>query len=355
MSMQPEATPPLNPDVSAHVVERALEQLEPLRVAVVGETIIDEYAYCDAIGKSGKEPMLVGSFLRCEAQAGGALAIANHLADFCQNVEVVSALGSFDRREEFVRDALRDNVRATLVTKPDSPTIVKRRYIDALSKSKLLGVYHMNGSPLTDVAPLEAAIRTAMARADLVIVADYGHGLLTESPVRLLTAHAKFLAVNTQINAANVGYNVLSKYPRFDFACVHEGELRLDAREADGPLEPLLARAKTRAQARALMVTRGFRGTVLITADDTIESCPALAERVVERVGAGDAVLALASVSLAAGLDPAVASVLANLGGAQAVTTVGNGASIRRTDIIAAARRRLPETCRPRLCVGDPR
>lgn len=353
----PTSTPPddcreISPDVSVRVLEHALNKIASLRVAVVGESIIDEYAYCDAIGKSGKEPMLVSRFLRCEQQAGGVLAIANHLADFCHKVELVSALGSYDRREEFVRTKLRAGIEAHFVTKPESPTIVKRRYIDALTKSKLLGVYHMNGAQLPDSRLLDAALLATMARVDVVVVADYGHGLLTEPSVTLLAERAPFLAVNTQINAANHGYNVLSKYPRLDFACVHEGELRLDTRDPEGPLEPLLHNALTRTHARAVMVTQGWRGTTLAMADGTVDRCPALAEKVVERVGAGDAVLSLASVGLAAGLEPAVVNVLANLGGAQAVTVVGNSSSIRKADLLAAAKRRLPATCAPRLCAS---
>jgi len=40
-------------------VLRYLENAKPLKVLVVGEAIIDEYQYCEAIGKSSKEPTLV--------------------------------------------------------------------------------------------------------------------------------------------------------------------------------------------------------------------------------------------------------------------------------------------------------
>ena len=37
---------------------RHLESLRNMEIVLVGETIIDEYVYCDALGKSGKEPVL---------------------------------------------------------------------------------------------------------------------------------------------------------------------------------------------------------------------------------------------------------------------------------------------------------
>lgn len=310
--------------------------MEGLRVGVVGEAIIDEYAYCDSVGKSGKEPMLVTRYLHCEAQAGGALAVANHVAEFCGCVELVTMLGEQERREAFVRASLHERVRPTLLTKAKSPTIVKRRYLDAYSKTKLLGVYRMDTSPLEfgDAARLHEALTALARRVDLVIVADYGHGLLGGREAEHLAAHAPFLAVNTQLNADNAGYNTLSKYPRADYACLHEGEIRLDARDAHGDLGVLLRRARERTGAAGIMATRGSKGTWLHTASGDF-SCPALATEVVERVGAGDAVLALSSAAMRVGASPAVVNVLANLAGAQAVSYIGNQASIRKAALLA--------------------
>jgi len=324
-------------------VSAGLEAIGRLRVAVVGETIVDEYAYCDAIGKSGKEPIIVNRFLRCDAQGGGVLAVANHLADFCARVEIVSALGSIDRREEFVRSTLRPEVVPTFVTKTGSPTIVKRRYIDAYSRAKMMGVYHMDTSPLAGAEEdeLVAALESTLARCDVVIVADYGHGLIGRRAVDVLCRQARFLAVNTQLNAANAGYHVLSKYPRADYACLHEGELRMDARDLRAELSALLESTAERMGARAIMATQGKHGTSLYTRHRGVFRCPALATTVVERIGAGDAVLALSAVATAAGLAPELVSVLGNLAGAQMVAVMGNSAAIRKSRLVESVRHLL--------------
>lgn len=329
-------------------LERGLAEIAQLRVAVVGETIIDEYAYCDAIGKSGKEPMLVTRFTGCEVQAGGVLAIANHLADFCRSVDIVSALGDYDDRETFVRSAIKPGIHGEFVIKPNSPTIVKRRYVDAYSHAKMLGVYNMNPAELPNTEDFCQRIRDACARNDVVIVADYGHGLLTESSISLLGQHAPFLAINTQLNAANHGYNVVSKYPRADYACVHEGELRLDARQPHADLDPLAWATCRRLNARSLMVTMGRQGTALYDAGGSVFRCPARATKVVERVGAGDAVLALTSMASAAGLSAPVINTLGNLAAAQVVAVMGNRAAIEKQGLLAQAANFLPsQTCSP--------
>jgi bifunctional ADP-heptose synthase (sugar kinase/adenylyltransferase) len=321
-----------------------LERLRGLRVALIGETIIDEYVYTDAIGKSGKEPMLVCRHVSQEAQGGGVLAIANHLSEFCESVELVSALGAHDTREEFVRSTLSERVQAHFVYKKDSPTIVKRRYLDAYSLAKLMGVYHYNPAALCveDEVALSGLLESALLRADLVIVADYGHGLLTPKLVEQLVTSPVFLAVNTQMNAANQGYHTLSKYRRLDYACLHEGELRLDARDLHGELMGMTKAALARFDARALTVTRGKSGSLLVHREAGAFETPALATRVLERVGAGDAVLALTSLALAGGVQPQLVGLLGNLAGAQQVSVMGNSQHIKKERLLEQLQEHLP-------------
>jgi bifunctional ADP-heptose synthase (sugar kinase/adenylyltransferase) len=321
-----------------------LEQLRGLKVAVVGETIIDEYVYTDAIGKSGKEPMLVCRHVSQEAQGGGVVAIANHLSEFCESVELVSALGAVDTREEFVRSTLSARVQAQFIYKQASPTIVKRRYLDAYSLAKLMGVYHYNPAALTgeDQTAFAALLAPALERADVVIVADYGHGLLTPTLVDQLGKNSAFLAVNTQMNAANQGYHTLSKYRRFDYACCHEGELRLDARDLHGDLLELTRQALNRSAARAITVTRGKMGSLILHREHGAFETPALATRVLERVGAGDAVLALTSLGVAAELHPQLVGLFGSLAGAQQVSVMGNSQHISKARLIEQLREHLP-------------
>jgi bifunctional ADP-heptose synthase (sugar kinase/adenylyltransferase) len=335
---------------SADFAAAELERLRGLRVALIGETIIDEYVYTDAIGKSGKEPMLVCRHVSQEAQGGGVLAIANHLSEFCESVELVSALGTHDTREEFVRSTLAPRVQPQFIYKQDSPTIVKRRYLDAYSLAKLMGVYHYNPAALCpkDEAALGALLGSALERADLVIVADYGHGLLTAKLVEQLVTSSTFLAVNTQMNAANQGYHTLSKYRRLDYACLHEGELRLDARDLHGDLMTMSKAALERFDARALTVTRGKQGSLLLHREAGVFETPALATRVLERVGAGDAVLALTSLAIAGGIQPELVGILGNLAGAQQVSVMGNSQHIKKQRLLEQIREHLPERPRAR-------
>ncbi|MBI4061661.1 MAG: adenylyltransferase/cytidyltransferase family protein [Elusimicrobia bacterium] len=316
-------------------VASLLDGLRKLKVLVVGDAILDEYVYCIAMGKSSKEPILAAQYLSSETHAGGALAIANHLAEFCDGVDLATYLGAKDPREDFVRANLKPNVKPVFLSKSDSPTIVKRRFVQETTLTKLFEIYEMNDAPLEGPEEDEFCrlLDSKLAGYDVVLAADFGHGLIGPRAVELLAKKSRFLSVMTQINAANIGFHTISKYPRADYICIHEGELRLDHRNRHDDLKMLTRNIAKRLSASTVMVTRGTKGT-LLHQGGTFSECPAFATKVVDRIGAGDAVLAMTSLASAAKFPPELIGFLGNLAGAQAVTIVGNSASISRVSLL---------------------
>jgi len=321
---------------SADEILDQIEKLKKLRVMVIGEAIIDEYVYCESMGKSGKESMLAMKYLSREQYAGGALAIANHLADFCGSVSLACYLGVEKTEEDFVRNSLKANIDPLFVYKSESPTIVKRRFVDSYSLSKLLGVYELNYEPLNpdEENILCNILEERLPECDVVIIADYDHGLLTPKVIDLLTNKSTFLAVNTQINAANIGFHAISKYAHADYVCIHEGEIRLDKRSRNGDLKDLICDLANRMGYPSIMITRGSNGSLFYHKEDGFTACPAFAVKVVDRVGAGDAVLALTSVMSTDSVPADVISFVGNLVGADAVSIVGNKRAIDRVKLM---------------------
>ncbi|MCM2303724.1 MAG: PfkB family carbohydrate kinase [Elusimicrobia bacterium] len=310
--------------------------LGALKVLVIGEAILDDYVYCEAMGKSSKEPILALQYRSEEKHAGGSLAIANHLAEFCGKVDLVTYLGTKNTQEEFARANLKPTVTPHFVYKTDSPTIVKRRFVQAGLLNKLIEVYEMNDAPIEgpEEDDLCRFLEMKLSGYDVVIAADFGHGLIGPRAVELLTRKSRFLSVMTQINAANIGFHTISKYPRADYICIHEGELRLDHRNRRDDLKLLTKNLAQRLKASTVMVTRGTKGTLLYREGEGFSECPAFAMKVVDRIGAGDSVLAMTSLASAAKLPAEVIGFLGNLAGAQAVTIVGNSASISRVAML---------------------
>lgn len=325
----------------SHAINEAFHAASKIKLLVVGETILDEYQYCEAIGKSSKEPSLVVRADRNELFAGGIVAVANNAAAACDKVTMLSRLGDRDVQttEPFVRGILRPEVQAELLVRSDSPTVLKKRYVDNYFFTKLLEVYHINDA--TPTAGDDQAFCDRLAKllpeADAVIVVDFGHGLISADAVELLCSESKYLAVNVQANAGNLGYNTLTKYRRADLLCVAQNELRLDARDRTGELAPLLTAAAERLSAGSALVTRGKAGCLAWCADQGMTEIPAVATKVVDRVGAGDTFLSVAAPARAAGAPLEVAAFLGSVAGAEAVATVGHRRYLERSSLLAHA------------------
>lgn len=324
-------------------VLRYLDGIRRLKVLLVGETIIDEYHYCEAIGKASKEPTLAVKSLSVEQFAGGVLAAANHLANFCDDVSLVSLLGEQNSHERYVEEKLNPAVQARFVRRSGSPTIVKRRFVEQYFFTKLFEVYEINDSHLSeaDSAAVCRELRHRVGEFDAVVVFDFGHEMLGPEAVRVLCDEARFLAVNTQSNAGNFGYHTASKYPRADYVCITEGELRLDSRDRRGDLRHMVDALVRRTGCGAVSVTRGARGCLGYSAADGFVEVPAFAGKVVDRVGAGDAFLTIAAPCVAQGAPIEVVGFLGNVAGAQAVATVCNRSPIERDPLARYVRHLL--------------
>ena len=309
-----------------------LKKTEALKVLVLGETIIDEYQFCEVMGKSGKEPVLAARYHNKDRFGGGVLACANHLAGFCDRVDMLTFLGEGGDNEAFVRSNLKQNVQPTILYKSKSPTIVKTRFVEKYLAQKLFEVYHMNDDPLTAVEDdlLCSHLEQNLPAYDVVIVADYGHGLLTKRAIELLCKHSKFLAVNTQSNAGNNGLSTISKYPRADYVCLANREYALETRDRNLPPEEQIRVVADKLHCPRLMLTQGKYGTLTYGEGAGFAHVPALATQVIDRVGAGDAVLCLTSLCVALGAPPEVIGFIGNVVGAEAVAILGNQRSIER-------------------------
>jgi rfaE bifunctional protein nucleotidyltransferase chain/domain len=321
-----------------HSVDEVLAGLSAprrLRALVIGEAIVDEYVYCVPLGKSPKEAIVTTREVRRERQAGGVLACANHVAGFCDDVHLVAGLGGEDSQERFIRDHLRGNVSPRFFVRPDAPTVTKRRYMWEPFLVKMFEVAVLNDRPLPLALEAEMLeyLEDALPRYDVVIVADYGHGLLSQRAAAALAGRARFLAVNTQANAANLGFNLVTKYPRAGYACIDEPELRLATGDRWRPVGELAAALRDRLGGAAVSVTRGGAGALTCGADGVRWEVPAFSTDVVDRMGAGDAYLAVTAPCVAAGMPMDMVGFVGNLAGALAVRIVGNRSSIDRAAV----------------------
>jgi rfaE bifunctional protein nucleotidyltransferase chain/domain len=287
----------------------AFEAADALNILFVGETIIDEYRYVAPLAKPSKEFILATVEAREPEQfLGGVIAASLH-ADW-KNVQVVT---------------------------DDGEPIRKTRYVDTDFGRKLFEVY---SKPKLDLSEHQYAafwnkIDEKVDAADVVIVFDFGHGLISGGWRLGILEQAKFFAVNAQTNASNYGYNPVTKYGKANLVCIDMPEARLAAQMQD-ETQPgvLMNELAERMRFDNIIITQGRNGSVCGKPDEMRMTIPSFGARALDTMGAGDAFLATVAPLVAAGLDLEIASFVGNVAGAIKTDIVGHRRHVERAELL---------------------
>lgn len=317
------------------IVEK-LNSLKKLKVLLIGDGIIDEYHYCEPLGKSAKAILVVNKYLSHEVFAGGAFAIANHIAGICCDVQLISLLGSKESRQDFITGNLRPNVKTKFFYREDGPTIVKTRYINQYLNQKLFEVNYLNDNYINDDLELEVIeyLESAIPLYDMVLISDFGHGFITNKIIRFIEKTGARYAVNTQTNGANAGYNMITKYHNPAFVCLDEPEVRLSAQDRYGDIEVIAKDVARIVNSDYFIATRGKNGSIGINAHGEINRTPIFSTKVVDTVGAGDAFFAFTAPCVALSMPLDLVSFIGNAVGALAVQIVGNKKPVEKYELL---------------------
>jgi rfaE bifunctional protein kinase chain/domain/rfaE bifunctional protein nucleotidyltransferase chain/domain len=314
----------------------SIEKLKKLKVLVIGDAIIDEYHYCLPMGKSSKEHLVVNRYTSEEMFAGGSLATANNVASICGQVDLVTVLGREDSKEDFIRSRLAPNIRPRFFYRSDTNTIIKRRFVSESNNRKLFEICFMKDNDISkrEESNIVRHLEKVISNYDLVVVSDFGHGLLTKKLIDLICTKAKYLAVNAQTNSANIGFNMVTKYPRANCVCIDELELRFAAHDKFNDIRQLAKNVYNQIGCEHIIATRGATGSLCYSRKDGYHETPAFAYRVVDAIGAGDAFFAFVAPCFAGGMPQELVSFIGNAVGSLAVQIICNREPVKTVDLI---------------------
>ncbi|MEZ5315191.1 MAG: adenylyltransferase/cytidyltransferase family protein [Chlamydiales bacterium] len=257
----------------SQVLDR-IEKLNDAKVLVVGDAIIDEYQYVDLLGQSGKGTQLSAVLQDKESFLGGSLIIANHLATFVKEVDLITGVGNGESFSD-----LAVNINRDFIYLEDLPTLKKRRYVlkDGHRIDKLFETYSIN-QPLLSPKQTKEVIQKIYDRGseyDLILVCDFGNGFINPGIIHALCDQSTFLAINTQINSGNRGYNVVTHYHRADFISLNEIELRFAAHDRTSRLDIVVEDIASILGCPSVSITRGVNGVNLYQKGEPTIEIPA--------------------------------------------------------------------------------
>lgn len=336
------------------------------RVLVVGETIVDEYVLCDRPEVAGESPVLTLRPLERRSYDGGAAVIARHLAALGARPVLLTGLPQTPEAEALTQRLRSEGVDVCRVTTTGSLARKQRFLVGSQKVMKL----NLLDPIVLDATTQDQLVDWAVSAADgcdAAIVADFGNGLLSAGMLgRLCPALRQQVRVLTgDVSGRRAG---LSHFREMDLVCPSEGELRDAVRNFDDSIPAVVARLLDDTRARAALVTMGPEGLIAFerrgsggitpgpsgatgtssaahttnpapahTPDGFIsrlrsEHVPALCGHAVDPLGCGDALLATATLALAAGGGLLAAAFLGSIAAGVQAQRLGNNA-ISSTDL----------------------
>jgi len=246
------------------VINKFIDDVKGLRVALIGETIIDEFVYVNYEGHSMKSacPVYKLTDKDKQIQQGGTAAIANHLKDFVKEV--------------------------TLITNTNNE-IVKTRYIDAFDSKKHVEINKFDDSKFGE-------IKIDTKDYDMVLVADFGHGFCNNLKIN------DGFHLMCQTNSNNFGFNRISKWRTH-----HKRSVSLDLREASLQMNKniennnndIMELYNYEINSDILYVTLGSKGSAFCNGK-TVGHQAGYPSKIVDTIGAGDTFLAFACLQASA-------------------------------------------------------
>jgi cytidyltransferase-like protein len=276
-----------------------LARAAALRVCVIGETITDEWVHIELTNLSTQSRCVAGIERARVHQVGGVGIIARHLANFVSEVHTFTNGPALDGPSNIHHTALADGALVETRFVEDGPG----RPVFKTKRMALSGI-RPDGLPRFD-------------DYDLVVIADFGHGLLDAGTVNRRIAERKTAAISAmaQVNSSNYGYNLPTKYTGADYYSLNRTEAELCLHERGLPLCDLAARSARLLQAPWISVTDGDHGAMVVHRGEPY-AMPSLSVSVVDTIGCGDAYLALSSVGVCLDLPPQLVTLVGSIGAA---------------------------------------
>ena len=339
ISIHRKANVPGQPFPPDYETTRALlERARGLRVLVIGDAMLDRYIEGAVRRISPEAPVPVVHVTSERSALGGAANVAAGVVALGGTCVLVAAAGADEAGSRLREELEAAGIAAdTVVTTTGRPTIQKTRILGG--GQQMLRVDREEPGPLSDESGRELIEKAEaeLGRADVVVFQDYDKGTITPELARRLIDAAARRDVPTVVDPK------LRHFLEFRGATVFKPNryelaagLGVEERAID---EFDLASVPGRLGVHNLLLTLGREGMILVGRDvDGVERVPSVAREVFDVTGAGDTVLAVTSVALAAG---------ASLVDAARLASVAAGLGVSRPGAVSVTAAELPEQLGP--------
>ena len=309
-------------------LRNTLNQLSGKKVHVVGDTIVDTYTRTSMIGGQTKTPTISVLYQGKEDYIGGAGIVAQHLRAAGAEVVFSTLLGN-DHLKDFVLEGLSESgVDCRPVIDAARPTTNKNAII--AGGYRMLKIDTLDNRPITDNLLAELTCSIKSVECDAVVFSDFRHGIFNRQTVAELTAAIStgtFKVADSQVASR---WGNITEFKEFDLVTPNEREARFSLADQESTVGVLAQKILQATNSANVILKLGERG--VFTLQKNPENSPtsnyfsidSFALNVVDPVGAGDALLAYATLSMLVMGSPLVSTILGSIAAACECERDGN-------------------------------
>jgi rfaE bifunctional protein kinase chain/domain len=307
-------------------LRRTLHSLGGTRVHVVGDTIVDSYVYCTPIGGLAKTPTLSVKIDNQVDFAGGAAIVSKHIGAAGAEVVFSTVLGEDSNRDFVLSDLADVGIDCRPVLDRTRPTTQKKAFI--AGGYRLLKVDRVDNRIVSERTLHELTRTLAAEHVDAVVFSDFRHGIFNRDTVPALTSAIPGGCVKVADSQVASRWGNILDFQGFDLVTPNEREARFALGDQDSIIRPLALELYKRASCKLLILKLGDRG--IITYREASPEARAFfiidsfVDRLIDPVGAGDALLAYSTLGLVRTGSPVIASILGSMAAAVACEQDGN-------------------------------
>lgn len=310
--------------VNPKKLEKILTNFNSSRVLVLGDVILDEYIFGKVNRISPEAPVPVVEEESRSLLPGGAAYVASHISNLGGKAHLISVIGDDMYGEKVAGELSKKDISAFgLIKDPERPTILKTRVIAQHQQIVRIDSEkrtHINSSIVKE---LLGKVEGLIDEVDVVIISDYGKGVVIPSVFREVIALARKKKVKIAVD------------PKPAYCLLYKGVTVItpNAKEAEGSIHKLIKdeaslyavgkELLTKIKSDSVLITRGEHGMTLFEKGKKPVTIPTYAREVYDVTGAGDTVIAVLSMALAAKASLLDASYLANFAAGVVVGKVG--------------------------------
>jgi len=302
------------------------KSFEKLKILIIGEIIFDKYTTVKTIGTSPKAGVISSTIQNKEIMPGGALATYHFLKQFTKNLSLLSVMNN---KIQSANKFLDKNIKKNILISKNIPKVIKERVVENIDHQKykkIITINHFSNINLEtqNEKKIIKYLENNLKSFDIVLVQDFGHGLITKKIAKIIQKKSKFLSLNVQTNSLNYGFNLISKkIKKAHLFTLDKKELDLVSYSENSDDLKSLSKLKKIMKSKYAYLTNGDKYSILINESEKYK-IKTLDTEVIDAMGAGDIFHAMSTLMSYKQTNQFLSLFISQIAGSLAVKILGN-------------------------------